>query len=119
MSLSLFFFFFFIGYRRVTYYTDSRNEYMKKFLTNLTFLNEGILVKHRIIQNRNSNSNIFTLLNSDWQVDGEAKIKKYLKIPEPYKAKAIDIIVPDFEELGKKAKEIEKKEKKKNKKKNL
>lgn len=68
------------GYRRITAETDERNIISRKFLERCGFEQEAVLRKHRIVQNRNSNTALYTVLNSDW-IDIERKLKALLGIP--------------------------------------
>jgi len=68
-----------VGYRRITAETDERNIFTRKFLERCGFQHEATLRKHRIIQNRNSNTALYTVLNSDW-LDVERKLKTFLGI---------------------------------------
>ena len=71
---------FIAGYRRITAETDERNVIARKFLERCGFELEAVLRKHRIVRNRNSNTVLYTVLNSDW-MDVERKLKALLGIP--------------------------------------
>jgi hypothetical protein len=55
---------------------------------------ETILRKHRVIQNRNSNTALYVMLNSEWNEVGP-KLRIYANIPKQDTIKAIDI--PSFD----------------------
>jgi hypothetical protein len=69
-----------IGYRRVTFEVDTRHTIARKFIERCGFKLEGILSKHRIVANRNRDSALYALLNSDWEGDVEVAMKKLLGI---------------------------------------
>lgn len=66
-----------LGYRRVWVETDSRNLIFRKFLERCGFQNEAILRKHKIFLNRNSDTCIYVILNSEWP-EVDLKLKRYL-----------------------------------------
>ena len=66
-----------LGYRRITVETDSRHVIFRKFLQRCGFSLEVILRKHRIVSNRNRDTALYSMLNSDWD-DIEVNIKKYI-----------------------------------------
>ena len=65
------------GYRRVTAEVDTRHIIARKFFEKCTFLLEAILRKHKVIEDRNCDTALYVILNSDWS-DNEVKLKKYL-----------------------------------------
>lgn len=79
-----------VGYRRVTAEIDERNMIARKFFQRCGFMFETILRKHKVIQNRNSNTALYILLNSDWQEVG-SKLRTYARIPKKDSVKAIEI----------------------------
>lgn len=68
-----------VGYRRITAQVDERHIIARKFLERCGFQLEATLRKHRIVQNRNSNTALYVVLNSEWE-DAERKLKTLLKI---------------------------------------
>lgn len=82
------------GYRRVTAEVDERHIVARKFFQRCGLMFETILRKHRVIQNRNSNTALYVILNSDWNQVGP-KLRAYVDIPKQDTIKAIDI--PSFE----------------------
>ena len=85
-------------YRRITVEVDARHIIMRKFLARCGFQLEGILRKHRIHNRRNSDTALYALLNSEWQLV-EIALKKHLGLPlkEPMKS-AIAIDDLEFEQ---------------------
>ena len=71
--------FHFPGYRRITVLADSRNILMKKYLSVCGFSLESVMRKHRIVRNRNRDTAVYVLLNSEWPEE-EYKLKKRLNI---------------------------------------
>lgn len=71
-----------MGYRRIAAYVDARNVISKKFMERLGFKLECVLRKHRILQDRNSDSHVYVILNSEW-TEIEAKLHHYVNIPVP------------------------------------
>lgn len=67
----------FIGYRRVTAEVDERNIIGRKLLQKCGFNFETTLRKHKVIQNRNSNTALYVILNSEWQELLPKFIKQY------------------------------------------
>jgi hypothetical protein len=59
---------------------DSRDNIGRKFFQRCGFLVEAILRKHKIINERNRDTALFVILNSEWD-DTELKLKKYLGWP--------------------------------------
>lgn len=66
-----------LGYRRITAKVDERHIVARKFLQRCGFQLESILRKNKIIQNRNSNSSLYSMLNSEW-IEFEPKFKLFL-----------------------------------------
>jgi len=81
---------FFKGYRRVTAEVEERNIIARKLFQRCGFFFETILRKHKVIQNRNSNTAVYIVLNSDWQ-DVGPKLRSYANIPKKELVKAIEI----------------------------
>jgi hypothetical protein len=80
------------GYRRITAEVDERHIIARKFLERCGFQLEATLRKHRIIQNRNSNTALYVVLNSEFE-DVERKLKSLLNIslaPKLHKIAEID-----------------------------
>lgn len=69
-----------VGYRRVTCHANARHLILKKFIERCGFKLEAVLRKHRIINKRNIDTAVYTLLNSDWNEE-EIKLKRYLGLP--------------------------------------
>ncbi|KAJ1430852.1 hypothetical protein B484DRAFT_328167 [Ochromonadaceae sp. CCMP2298] len=67
------------GYRRITAEVDERHLIGRKLLLSAGFLLEAVLRKHKIIQNRNSNTALYVLLNSEWELAQE-KLRRKLGI---------------------------------------
>jgi hypothetical protein len=85
-----------VGYRRITAEVDERHIIGRKFLERCGFTLEAVLEKHKIIQNRNSNTALYVLLNSQWDEE-ERKLKVYLGIPlKQVQHKIAEIDEPDF-----------------------
>lgn len=57
--------------------TDSRNLIGRKFIERCGFVLEAILIKHQIFEDRNRDTALYVLLNSDWE-EKAVKLKKYL-----------------------------------------
>jgi hypothetical protein len=57
---------FYSDYRRVTVEVDVRNIVMRKFLERCGFVMESVMRKHRILENRNRDTAVYVILNSDW-----------------------------------------------------
>lgn len=80
------------GYRRITAQVDERHVIGRKFLERCGFTLECVLRKHKILQQRNSNTALYVVLNSEW-LDVERKLKHSLGInlaPENHKIAAIE-----------------------------
>ena len=71
-----------LNYRRVSYEVDSRHAVGRKFLLRCGFRPEGTLFKHRIVQQRNRDSCVYVVLNSDWP-EVEQRLRSYCGIPPP------------------------------------
>ena len=69
----------FTDYRRVTVEVDIRNIVMRKFLERCGFVMESVMRKHRILDNRNRDSAVYLILNSDWD-QISVKLKNILGI---------------------------------------
>lgn len=80
------------GYRRISAEVDERHVIGRKFLERCGFQLEAVLRKHKILQQRNSNTALYVVLNSEW-VDVERKLKHYLGIslvPQLHKIASIE-----------------------------
>jgi hypothetical protein len=55
-----------IGYRRVVVECDNRQKFFHKFLLKCGFKLESILRKNRIFIDRNSDTAMFVILNTEW-----------------------------------------------------
>lgn len=88
------------GYRRITAEVDQRNYIAKKFFLSCGFLLESTLRKHRIVNNRNSDSSLFVLLNNEWR-EKELGIRRNLKMVPKKTVKASEIadIQQDLKEI--------------------
>lgn len=70
---------------------DSRNIIGKRLLERCGFYQESILYKHRIVRQRNSDTALYVMLNSDW-TDAERILKAFLQVSIGVKAiKAADV----------------------------
>ena len=80
-SLSPFYYwcivYFLIGIRRITSELDERHVIARKFLQRCGFQLEATLRKHKIVQNRNRNTSLYVILNSEW-IDVERKLHSLL-----------------------------------------
>jgi RimJ/RimL family protein N-acetyltransferase len=65
------------GYRRVVFEIDERHLICRKFIERCGFQLEAILRKHRIVHQRNRNTALYVLLNSDWP-EVEARCKAFI-----------------------------------------
>jgi hypothetical protein len=70
-----------LQYRRVSYEIDFRHTIGRKFLLKCGFKLEATLRKHRIVQERNRDSSVYVILNSDWP-EVELALRKYCGMPE-------------------------------------
>lgn len=71
---------------------DERHVIGRKYLERCGFTLECVLRKHKILQQRNSNTALYVVLNSEW-VDVERKLKGYLGIsltPQVHKIASIE-----------------------------
>lgn len=85
-----------IGYRRIVVEIDERNIIARKFIERVGFLLEAIMRKHMIIQNRNSNTCLYVILNSEWS-EIQNRLKAFLGHPTgPVKMKATAIDVSEI-----------------------
>ena len=96
---------FYSDYRRVTVEVDIRNIVMRKFLERCGFAMESVMRKHRILDNRNRDSAVYVILNSDWDqisvklksilgLNLRDKMHKVAEIEETYSAKKSTKNVP-------------------------
>lgn len=67
-----------LGYRRVQMACDSHDGYVRKLAVRLGFTLEGTMFKHMILKDASRDSNIYGLLNSDW--DQGARFALYKKL---------------------------------------
>jgi RimJ/RimL family protein N-acetyltransferase len=67
-------------YRRVTIESDARHVIYRKFLEKCGFKLDGILKKHKIVRNRNKDTALYCVLNSDFE-QVELNLKKLLGLP--------------------------------------
>lgn len=63
---------------------DERYVSARKFFMRCGFLYEATLRKHQIIRQRNCNTALYSLVNSDW-VDGEGKLQRLCGWPKKKK----------------------------------
>ena len=75
-----------LGYRRVSMYLDSQDEKIKRFPEQLGFTQEGSIPKHMIIKEANRDSNVYGLINSDWDKGARATLYKKLHGPKALRA---------------------------------
>lgn len=69
-----------LGYRRITAEVEERHIIGRKFFERCGFQCEAVLRKHKVLHNRNSNTALYTVLNSDF-VEVERRLKLFLGIP--------------------------------------
>mmetsp|Transcript_42181 Transcript_42181/g.61853 ORF Transcript_42181/g.61853 Transcript_42181/m.61853 type:complete len:516 (-) Transcript_42181:253-1800(-) len=67
-----------LGYRRIQMAVDSQDTIGKKLPGRLGYTQEGMLPKHRIIKEANRDSNIYGMLNSDWNKGARKYLYKKL-----------------------------------------
>ena len=53
-------------YRRIVVHVDERHFIARKFLLKCGFMEEALLRKHKVVYDRNCNTTVYTVLNSDW-----------------------------------------------------
>lgn len=66
------------GYRRIQLSVDSQDAVMRKLATRLGFTLEGILYKQLIVKSASRDSNVYSMLNSDWKAGARAALFKKL-----------------------------------------
>jgi hypothetical protein len=66
------------GYRRVQISIDAKDTNNVKLADRLGFTYEGCLFKHMIIKDASRDSNIYGMLNSDWEKGGRLALYKKL-----------------------------------------
>ncbi|GKY91302.1 hypothetical protein MPSEU_000102600 [Mayamaea pseudoterrestris] len=62
------------GYRRIQICIDSQDVHKRKLATRLGFTVEGMLFKHKIVKESSRDSNIYSMLNSDWNKGARAAL---------------------------------------------
>ena len=85
------------GYRRIQISVDEKDTKGRKLADRLGFTFEGTLLKERIIKEANRDSNVYGMLNSDW--DKGARLALYSKIYGKTLAKADQVYNKKQEEL--------------------
>lgn len=68
---------------------DERYVSARKFFMRCGFLYEATLRKHQILRQRNCNTALYSLVNSDW-VDGEGKLQRLCGWPKKKKVAATE-----------------------------
>ena len=76
------------GYRRIQISIDSQDTFGAKLAGRLGFTYEGCLLKHMIIKESSRDSNVYGMLNSDW--DKGARLVMYKKLYGASMARADD-----------------------------
>ena len=76
------------GYRRVQMSVDTQDVRGKRLPSRLGFAQEGQIPKHMIVKNANRDSNIYGMLNSDWDKGARAFLFKKLHGAAAQKADA-------------------------------
>jgi len=66
------------GYRRIQISIDSQDSVKRKLATRLGFTLEGILYRHLVVKDASRDSNVYSMLNSDWKVGARAALFKKL-----------------------------------------
>ena len=74
------------GYRRIQISIDSKDRQGAKLADRLGFTYEGCLLKDQIVKESSRDSNVYGMLNSDW--DKGARTVLYRKLYGPAMAKA-------------------------------
>ena len=88
------------GYRRISIAVDARHVVGRKYIERCGFLLEATLRKHLIVNNRNRDSALYVILNSDWE-HVSINVKKYLGLPlVPEKHKIAEIDEPSKAAVG-------------------
>jgi len=67
-----------LGYRRIQVSIDSQDADKRKLCTRLGFTLEGCLCKHMVIKEASRDSNIYSMLNSDWNKGARAALYRKL-----------------------------------------
>ena len=67
-----------LGYRRVQLTCDTQDAAGKKVAGRLGFTQEGMIPKHMVVKEANRDSNIYGMLNSDWDKGARAFLFKKL-----------------------------------------
>ena len=112
-----------LGYRRVQLTCDTQDAAGKKLAGRLGFTQEGMIPKHMVVKEANRDSNIYGMLNSDWDKGARAFLFKklhgaaMLKVDSANNAKEGELEEQERvlaeKEAAKKAPQIEKESKKK------
>jgi len=66
------------GYRRIQFSIDSQDATLRKLTLRLGLTLEGVLYKHQIVKESSRDSNIYSMLNSDWKNGARASLYKKL-----------------------------------------
>lgn len=66
------------GYRRIQFSIDSQDATLRKLTLRLGLTLEGVLYKHQIVKEASRDSNIYSMLNSDWKNGARASLYKKL-----------------------------------------
>lgn len=83
-------------------YCDERHIIARNFFQRCGFQHEATLRKHRILHSRNSNSAIYVLLNSDWDL----AVRNLLRLLNlPMKATGDDLLIESVSSGAKEGKE--------------
>lgn len=70
------------GYRRITTQIDTRNIVGKKFIERCGFTMEAMLLKHRVVRNRNRDTYLYRILNSDFD-SVAVRLARYVGVVPP------------------------------------
>jgi RimJ/RimL family protein N-acetyltransferase len=66
------------GYRRIQMSTDSQDTESHKLAARLGFTLEGVLYKHLVFKDASRDSNVYSMLNSDWKQGARSALFKKL-----------------------------------------
>lgn len=67
-----------LGYRRIQFCMDSQDSVMRKLAIRLGFTLEGTLYKHMVVKDASRDSDVFSMLNSDWKKGARATLFRKL-----------------------------------------